>query len=157
MLSQVLAHHHPPNRFFWPQPATPEAAGCFHLSSRWRLCCHQGVNITLLHSWGYIFTYKPSSLPPTSALELLLLHADMSLTWRLIFDKHSSSSAKEIREDARLRFHTVRAQNSMTSHLPAINMLILSKFRQLLICSKPFPAAKNPRALAEGRQEHYLV
>lgn len=45
----------------------------------------------------------------------------------------------------------------MTSHLPAINMLILSKFGRLFICSEPFPAAQNPRALAEGRQEHDIV
>lgn len=56
-LSPVLAHHLPLNRFFWLQPATPEAAGCFHLFSRRRLCCHRCVNITLLHSWGYSFTY----------------------------------------------------------------------------------------------------
>lgn len=66
-LSQVLAHHHPLNRFFWLQPVTPGAAGCFHLSSQRRLCCHRCVNITLLHSWGYSFTYtavRHHRLPP---------------------------------------------------------------------------------------------
>lgn len=52
-------HCHPGNPFSWLRPAPPEAAGCFHLSSRGRLCCRRRVNITLFHSWGCSFAYTP--------------------------------------------------------------------------------------------------
>lgn len=80
---------HPGNPFSWLRPAPPPAAGCFHLSSRGRLCCRRCVNITLFFFFstrgGVLPLTHPSSSPPTSALEPLLLRSDVSLTWGFIF------------------------------------------------------------------------
>lgn len=54
---------HPGNPFSWLRPAPPPAAGCFHLSSRGRLCCRRCVNITLFffffHPWRCSSAHTP--------------------------------------------------------------------------------------------------
>lgn len=139
---------------------TPEAASCFHLSSRQRLCCHRCVNISLLHSRGYSFMHAAaiiashlcSGAPAAARRHECHLEIDLRQTSILFCWKWERLEGMRV-----CAFHAGRAQNSMTSHLPAINMFILSKFGRLFICSESFPAAQNPTALAEWRQGHYTV
>lgn len=135
-------HHHPWNQFFWLQPAPPVAAGCFHLSSRGRLCCLRCVNVTLVHYWGYSFAYTP-----------------------IIIASHLcyGASAAALRCESHLEidlWQTFSENFSMTSHPPASVkqkwFFLLSTFGPHFICPEPSHTVDKPSRLAQGRQRRYI-
>lgn len=135
--------YHPGNPFSWLRPAAPEAAGCFHLSSRGRLCCRRCVNITLFHSWGCSFTYTPviiaSHLCCGASAAALRRESHLGIPLRRTFD---------------LTLHF-----SMTSHanVKQKRFFVLSTFGPLLTCPEPSHTLDQPSTLAEGRQKRYII
>lgn len=124
--------YHPGNPFSWLRPAPPEAAGCFHLSSRGRLCCRRCVNTTLFHSWGCSFAYTP-----------------------VIIASHlcAAASAAALRRESHLGIHLWRTfvltlNFTMTPHA---NGKQKQFFGPLLTCPEPLTLLINPQHwLKEG-------
>lgn len=136
-------HYHPGNPFSWLRPAPPAAAGCFHLSSRGRLCCRRCVNITRFHSWGC-----------SSACTPVIIASHLC----------AGASAVALRRESHLgiqlwRTFVLTLNSSVTSHANGKQkkrFFVLSTVGPLLTCPEPSHTLK-PTTLAQGRQHRCII